>query len=93
MNARLVSRPIGRAGRHAAGAAATRTEFAAADAGLIAQNVYLFCASEGLGTVVLASIGRDRLAAALKLDRSQRIVLGQSVGRPAKRCTHTRSRA
>lgn len=63
---------------------ATRTEFAAADAGFIAQNVYLFCASEGLGTVVFASIDRERLATALKLDRSQRIVLGQSVGWPAK---------
>jgi SagB-type dehydrogenase family enzyme len=63
---------------------ATRAEFAAADAGFIAQNVYLFCASEGLGTVVFASIDRERLAAALKLDRSQRIVLGQSVGWPAK---------
>lgn len=61
---------------------ATRAEFAAADAGFIAQNVYLFCASEGLGTVVFASIDRERLAAALKLDQGQRIVLGQSVGRP-----------
>jgi len=63
---------------------ATRTEFAAADAGFIAQNVYLYCASEGLGTVVFASMDRERLAQTLKLDRSQRIVLGQSVGWPAK---------
>lgn len=63
---------------------ATRTEFAAADAGFIAQNVYLFCASEGLGTVVFASIDRERLTTALKLDPSQRIVLGQSIGRPAR---------
>jgi SagB-type dehydrogenase family enzyme len=57
-----------------------RAEFAAADTGFIAQNVYLFCASEGLSTVVFASIDRERLATALKLDRAQRIVLGQSVG-------------
>lgn len=63
---------------------ASRTEYAAADAGFIAQNVYLYCASEGLGTVVFASIDRERLGAALQLDRSQRIVLGQSVGWPAK---------
>jgi SagB-type dehydrogenase family enzyme len=63
---------------------ATRTEFAAADAGFIAQNVYLYCASEGLGTVVFASMDREQLAQTLKLDRSQRIVLGQSVGWPAK---------
>jgi SagB-type dehydrogenase family enzyme len=63
---------------------ATRAEYAAADAGFIAQNVYLYCASAGLGTVVFASIDRERLAAALKLDRGQRIVLGQSVGWPAR---------
>jgi SagB-type dehydrogenase family enzyme len=65
-------------------AESSRAELAAADAGFIAQNVYLFCASEGLGTVVFASIDRDRLAQALSLDRSQRIVLAQSVGWPAK---------
>jgi SagB-type dehydrogenase family enzyme len=62
----------------------SRAEFAAADTGFIAQNVYLFCASEGLSTVVFASIDRERLATALKLDRAQRIVLGQSVGHAAQ---------
>jgi SagB-type dehydrogenase family enzyme len=61
-----------------------RTELAGADTGFIAQNAYLYCASEGLGTVVFASIDRERLAQALKLDRAQRIVLGQSVGYPAQ---------
>jgi len=60
-----------------------RTEFAGADTGFIAQNAYLYCASEGLGAVVFASIDRERLAQALKLDRAQRIVLAQSVGYPA----------
>ena len=61
-----------------------RTELAAADTGFIAQNAYLFCASEGLATVVFASIDRERLAQALKLDRAQRVVLAQSIGYPAQ---------
>lgn len=56
-----------------------------ADAGFIAQNVYLFCASEGLATVVRAMVPRDTLAKALKLGESQVIVLAQTVGYPAKK--------
>lgn len=62
---------------------AMRTELAAADTGFIAQNAYLYCASEGLATVVFASIDRERLAQALKLRSAQRIVLAQSVGQRA----------
>ena len=62
---------------------AMQVEFAAADTGFIAQNAYLYCASEGLICVVFAAIDRERLAAALKLDPAQRIVLAQSVGRRA----------
>jgi SagB-type dehydrogenase family enzyme len=71
--------------RRMAGASdAARIEYAAADAGFIAQNAYLYCASEGLVTVVFASIDRERLAQALKLDPAQRIVLAQSVGHRAR---------
>jgi len=70
-------------GRRMAGASdEARAEYAGADTGFIAQNVYLYCASEGLGTVVFASIERERLAQVLMLDRAQRIVLGQSIGYP-----------
>jgi nitroreductase len=55
-----------------------------ADAGFIAENVYLFCASEGLATVVRASIPRDTLAKTLQLRESQVIVLAQTVGFPKK---------
>ncbi len=55
-----------------------------ADAGLISENVYLFCASEGLATVVRASIDRDALAKELKLRPEQKIILAQSVGYPRK---------
>jgi len=51
-----------------------------ADAGFISQNIYLFCASEGLATVVRANINRDLLGKALNLEENQRIVLAQSVG-------------
>jgi nitroreductase len=55
-----------------------------ADTGFISQNVYLFCASEGLATVVRASIDRDALAKELKLKPEQKIILAQSVGYPKK---------
>jgi len=59
-----------------------RTMYAAASTGCIAQNVYLFCASEGLGTVVRGSIDRAELASALKLGPERKIILAQTVGYP-----------
>ncbi len=56
--------------------------YAAADTGYISQNVYLFCASEGLSTVVRASIDQEALAKAMKLRPDQKIILAQSVGYP-----------
>jgi nitroreductase len=55
-----------------------------ADAGFIGQNVYLFCASEGLASVVRASVPKEALAKQLKLRDTQFIVLAQSVGYPKK---------
>lgn len=60
-----------------------RRFLAGADAGFIAQNVYLCCAAAGLATVVRALIDRGRLAQALGLTTRQRIALAQSVGWPA----------
>ncbi|HYP66975.1 MAG TPA: SagB/ThcOx family dehydrogenase [Thiobacillaceae bacterium] len=57
--------------------------YSATDTGFIAQNVYLFCASAGLATVVRGSVDRDTLAAALRLNSRQRVILAQSVGYPA----------
>jgi nitroreductase len=59
---------------------AAKLATANADTGFIAQNVYLFCASEGLGTVVRASVNRDDLGKALNLRATERITLAQSVG-------------
>jgi len=58
--------------------------YTGADTGFIAQNVYLYCASEGLATVVRASVDRDALGKALKLKPTQKIVLTQTVGYPKK---------
>jgi nitroreductase len=59
---------------------AAKLATANADTGFIAENVYLFCASEGLGTVVRGSLNRDDLGKALNLRAGQRITLAQSVG-------------
>jgi SagB-type dehydrogenase family enzyme len=58
--------------------------YAAADTGFIGQNVYLFCASEGLATVVRGSVPRQALAKAMKLRPEQKIILAQTVGYPKK---------
>lgn len=58
--------------------------YAAADAGFIAQNVYLYCASEGLATVVRGSVDKDALAKAMQLRPNQQIELAQTVGYPRK---------
>jgi nitroreductase len=67
------------------GAPGSQTDFyTAADAGFIAENVYLFCASEGLATVVRGSVDRDALAKVMKLGPNQKILLAQTVGYPRK---------
>ena len=60
-----------------------RNFFAATDAAVIAQNVYLFCAAMNLAVVVRGLVDRKKLAPAMELRRDQRIVLAQSVGFPA----------
>jgi SagB-type dehydrogenase family enzyme len=58
--------------------------YTAADVGFIAQNVYLYCASEGLATVVRGSVDKPALAKILNLQSQQKIILAQSVGYPKK---------
>lgn len=60
-----------------------RETYAAAMAGAIAQNVYLYCASARLAAVVRAWIDRAALAEAMQLDDGQHIMLAQAVGYPA----------
>lgn len=52
------------------------------DVGFISQNVYLYCASEGLATVVRGSSDKDALAKVMKLKPEQKIILNQTVGFP-----------
>ena len=61
-----------------------RDMYVAADVGFIAQNVYLFCASERLATVVRGSIDRPALSKVMRLRPDQRIILAPTVGYPKK---------
>lgn len=56
---------------------------ACADAGFIGQNVYLFCASSGLGTVFRAMLNADQLHQFLKLPAFKKVLYAQSVGYPS----------
>jgi SagB-type dehydrogenase family enzyme len=57
--------------------------YGAADAGVISQNVYLFCTSAGLATVVRGLIDRPALAKRMNLRPTQRVILAQTVGYPS----------
>jgi SagB-type dehydrogenase family enzyme len=59
-----------------------RPRYAGIDTGFISQNVYLFCASEGLATVVHELGERPALAKAMRLRPDQQIILAQAVGYP-----------
>jgi nitroreductase len=64
--------------------AAQKNETAAIDTGFISQNVYLYCASEGLVTGVRAWVDTEALAKRLSLRGDQRITAAQSVGWPKR---------
>ncbi|MGQ9619957.1 MAG: SagB/ThcOx family dehydrogenase [Bacteroidales bacterium] len=55
-----------------------------ANCGFIAQNVYLYCASSGLGCVVRGLVPKDKLAPEMGLRSNQVILLAQTVGVPQK---------
>jgi nitroreductase len=56
----------------------------ATDVGFVSQNVYLYCASEEISTVVRGLLDRDKLHGLLKLGPSQHVILGQTVGYPGQ---------
>lgn len=58
--------------------------YSATDTGFISQNVYLYCASEGLATVVIGMVDKPRLQQKMRLRPAQRVILTQPVGHPAK---------
>jgi len=61
-----------------------RVRYALMDTGCISQNVYLFCASEGLATVV-HEVDRAGLAQTMKLGPEQKVILAQAVGFPKRK--------
>ena len=56
--------------------------YAHVNAALIAQNVYLFAASEDLATVMLGNVDKEALAKALKLRSDQIVTFTQPIGFP-----------
>ena len=59
-----------------------RRLYASVDAGFIGQNVYLFCASEGLASVFRAAVDYKKLAKAMQLEGEQFVTFAQTVGYP-----------
>jgi hypothetical protein len=52
-----------------------------AGVGAIAQNVYLYCASENLACIVRAMVDRDAITKTLQLRPEQHVILAQTVAR------------
>lgn len=59
-----------------------RRLYASVDAGFIGQNVYLYCASEGLATVFRGSVDVRKLGQTMKLGSGQFVTFAQTVGYP-----------
>ncbi|HOY32681.1 MAG TPA: SagB/ThcOx family dehydrogenase [Bacteroidales bacterium] len=56
--------------------------YSAVDAGYISQNVYLYCSSQNLATVVMGYIDREKIKEYLKLKDDKKVILTQCVGYP-----------
>ena len=59
---------------------ASNRDAALIDCGFVFQNVYLFCASEGLISVTRGSVNKGELHRLLGLNENQEVLLGQTVG-------------
>jgi len=59
-----------------------RRLYASVDTGFIGQNVYLFCASEGLATVFRAALDYAKLASTMELGAGQFVTFAQTIGYP-----------
>jgi len=59
-----------------------RRLYASVDAAFIGQNVYLFCAAEGLATVFRGALDTEALGRTLGLGYDQFVTFAQSVGYP-----------
>lgn len=54
--------------------------YAGMSAGAVMQNIYLWCASNGIGTVARGSFDAEALGKALNLGENQEVLLVQTVG-------------
>jgi SagB-type dehydrogenase family enzyme len=61
-----------------------RKFFSAVDVGYISQNVYLWCASEGLATIILGQVDKPKVKEVLKLRPNQQVILSQPVAYPGQ---------
>jgi nitroreductase len=59
-----------------------RRRYASVDAAFAGQNVYLYCASEGLATVFRGAVDYEKLEHAMRLGDGQFVTFAQSVGYP-----------
>ena len=59
---------------------ASSKNYAFTDCGFVSQNIYLFCASAGLGTVVRGSFNKKELEELLGLPSNKEVLLTQTVG-------------
>ena len=57
-----------------------KIKWAAVDAGVISENINLFCAATGLTTVPRATMDVEKLRAALKLEETQEPIINNPVG-------------
>ena len=64
--------------------AAEKVFYAANHAGYASQNVYLYCTSAGLATVVCGLVNKPELEKAMELPGTKRVQLTQPVAYPAK---------
>jgi len=66
--------------RFVRGTPETKSEWGALDAGIVSQNISLFCAATGLKTVPRAMMDKARIKELLKLADTQTILLNHPIG-------------
>jgi nitroreductase len=70
------------ASRFRGGTPELKAEWGALDAGIVSQNIALFCAATGLATRPRGGMNKEKLASLLKLTETQRAFLNHPVGYP-----------
>jgi nitroreductase len=59
-----------------------RRLYGSVDVAFAGQNVYLYCASEGLATVIRGAVDQAKLGRAMRLEDGQFVTFAQTVGYP-----------